>query len=85
MVGAAVVSERIQKGLMNGQRAELVKTFGLEPDEIAEVMRIQVSTAADFYAAVERILHARHPDSWIARLIQSGGGSAERPVVGTPS
>ncbi len=59
LVGKAVVSDEFRIGILNGRRAELIRGFELEPEEIAGVMAIQAGTLAEFAAAVEQMVSAR--------------------------
>ena len=78
MVVKAVISDQFRMGIMNGQRAELLREYDLDPDEAAAVMAIRADTTADFYAAVERILAARDPRGRIARPADMRVGHARR-------
>ena len=61
LVGKACISDVFQAGLMNGQRAELIRLpeFELEPDEAQALLAIKADTFADFAAAVEHLLAQR--------------------------
>jgi hypothetical protein len=61
VVGQGCISETFQHGLMNGQRAELIRRpeFDLEPDEARALLAIQADTFADFAAAVESLVKQR--------------------------
>ena len=59
MVGRAVVSDQYRAGILNGQKAELIRDLDLEPDESAQVMAIHASTLAEFAAAVDQIVQAQ--------------------------
>ena len=59
LVGKAVVSDDFRIGILNGRRAELIRSFELEPDEIAGVMAIQAGTLTEFAAAIEQMVNPR--------------------------
>lgn len=61
VVGRACISETFQRGLMNGQRAELINLpeFELEPEEAGALLAIQADTFADFAAVVEGLVKQR--------------------------
>jgi hypothetical protein len=61
IVGRACISEKFMQGLMNGQRAELIRLpeFELEPEETRALMAIQADTFADFATAVEGLVKQR--------------------------
>jgi hypothetical protein len=61
VVGRACISEKFMQGLMNGQRAELIRLpeFDLEPEETRALMAIQANTFAEFAAAVEGLVKQR--------------------------
>lgn len=59
LVGKAVVSDEFRIGILNGRRDELIGSFDLEPEEIAEVMAIQAETLAEFAAAIEHMVSLR--------------------------
>jgi hypothetical protein len=58
LVGLAVVSDEVKQGLMNGQRAALLRDprFELRADEAAALMAIEADSFADFAAQVEALL-----------------------------
>jgi len=58
LVGRACISETFLQGLMNGQRAELIRLpeFDLEPEEARALLAIEADTLADFAAAVEGLV-----------------------------
>ena len=55
IVGKAVVSERFRAGILNGQRAELIRPFGLGPEETSAVMSIHASDLSEFALAIEQL------------------------------
>ena len=55
IVGRAVVSDRFRTGILNGKRAELIRQFGLEPDETSAVMSIQARSLPEFARAIEKL------------------------------
>jgi len=61
LVGQACISDVFLAGLMNGQRAELIRLpeFELEPDEAQALLAIKADTFADFAAAVEHLVDQR--------------------------
>jgi hypothetical protein len=59
LVSRAVVSDEFRSGILNGQRADLLRGFRLESDEIAEVMAIRANTLQEFSTAIERIMTSR--------------------------
>ena len=59
IVGKAIISDQFRIGLMNGSRAELMRDYDLEPDEMAEVIAIQANTPVEFYAAIYHMVDAR--------------------------
>ena len=65
LIGRGCISETFQHGLMNGQRAELIRRpeFELEPEETRALLAIQADTFADFAAAVESLVKQRESKS----------------------
>jgi len=65
VVGKAVISESFRAGLLNGQRAELLREFDLEPREAAALLAIRAETLTDFAAQVEQLAgsHSAEPSS----------------------
>jgi hypothetical protein len=59
LVSRAVVSDEFRAGILNGKRAELLRGFNLEPDEVAQVMAIRANTLQEFSAAIERLMGYR--------------------------
>jgi hypothetical protein len=59
LVSRAVVSDEFRAGILNGKRADLLRGFSLESDEIAEVMAIRANTLQEFSTAIERIMASR--------------------------
>ena len=55
IVGKAVVSERFRAGILNGERAELIRPFGLGPDATTAVMSIRASDLSEFATAIEQL------------------------------
>jgi hypothetical protein len=55
IVGKAVVSDRFRAGILNGQRAELIRPFGLEPEEASAVLSIHASDLSEFAQAIEQL------------------------------
>ena len=64
LVGKAVISDEFRDGILNGRRDELIRSFDLEPEEVAEVMAIQANTLEEFAAAVEQIVESREHPIW---------------------
>ena len=70
IVGKAVVSDRFRAGILNGQRAELIRPFGLEPEETTAVLSIHALDLSEFAMAIEQLtLHeasrpAARYDAW---------------------
>jgi hypothetical protein len=59
MVGRAIISDEYRAGILNGQKAELIRDLDLEPSESAQVMAIRANTLAEFAAEVDRIVQAQ--------------------------
>jgi hypothetical protein len=61
VVGRGCISQTFRQGLMNGQRAELIRLpeFELEPEEARALLAIKADTFADFAAAVEALVAQR--------------------------
>jgi hypothetical protein len=61
LVGRGCISDNFRVGLLNGQRAELIRQpeFQLEPDEAKAVLAIQADNFVDFAVAVERLVGQR--------------------------
>lgn len=57
----AVVSDRFRAGLLNGQKAQLLRDFDLEPGELSSLMAIHVPSLKEFAIEVEKIIQAREP------------------------
>jgi hypothetical protein len=55
IVGKAVVSERFRAGILNGQRGELIRPFGLGPEETSAVMSIRARDMSEFALAIEQL------------------------------
>ena len=55
LVTQAVISTQFRAGIMNGKRGELIRTFDLEPEEIAQVMAIRANTFEEFAAAINEM------------------------------
>ena len=55
IVGHAVVSERFRAGILNGQRGELIRSFGLDPEETSAVMSIRARDLSEFALAIEQL------------------------------
>jgi hypothetical protein len=55
IVGKAVVSDRFRAGILNGQRAELIRPFGLEPEETSAVLSIHAQDLSEFALAIEQL------------------------------
>jgi hypothetical protein len=58
IITKAVVSDRFRAGLLNGQKAVLIRDFDLDPAEVSAIMSIHVSSLAEFAAAVDKIAQA---------------------------
>jgi hypothetical protein len=71
IVGKAVVSERFRAGILNGQREELIRPFGLGPEETSAVMSIRANDLSEFALAIEQLtLYETSPpapccDAWL--------------------
>jgi hypothetical protein len=74
LVGKAVISDEFRAGLLNGRRAELIGSFGLEPDEVTAVMAIRASTLMEFAGAVEQLISGDEPAPLAAAYQQASGG-----------
>jgi hypothetical protein len=59
LVGRAVINRPFQAGILNGRRAELLRQYQLEPDEVAALLAVQASNVTEFAAAVEQIVITR--------------------------
>ena len=83
LVGRACISETFMRGLMNGQRAELIRLpeFELEPEEAQALLAIEAETLADFAAAVEGLMKQR--ESRAARAEGPLWASLRRPSAAT--
>ncbi len=71
LIWQAVVSDDFRKGVLNGQRAELITSLDLEADEAAQVMAIQTGTLPEFANGVLEIMHTRYPrpvPPWLERV-----------------
>jgi hypothetical protein len=55
IVGKAVVSQRFRAGILNGQRGELIRPFGLGPEETSAVMSIRARDLSEFALAIEQL------------------------------
>jgi hypothetical protein len=55
IVGKAVVSDRFRTGILNGQRAELIRPFGLDPEETSAVLSIHARDLSEFALAIEKL------------------------------
>ena len=55
IVGNAVVSERFRAGILNGQRGELIRPFGLGPEVTSAVMSIRARDLTEFALAIEQL------------------------------
>src|SRR5438270_76558 len=69
IIGKAVVSERFRTGILNGKRGELIRQFGLEPDEASAVMSIQARNLTEFARAIEKLtmpqtMYGAFPNDW---------------------
>ncbi len=71
LIGKAVISESFRAGLLNGQRAELLREFDLDPQEVAALLAIRADTLKDFAAQVEQLASSHSADSSPSRI---GGG-----------
>jgi hypothetical protein len=56
IITKAVVSDRFRAGLLNGQKAVLIRDFELEPTEVSAIMSIHVDSLAEFAAAIDRLV-----------------------------
>ena len=77
IVGKAVVSDRFRAGILNGQRAELIRPFGLEPEETSAVLSIHAQDLSEFALAIEQ-LTLREPPRPAARY--DAWRRADRPL-----
>ncbi len=59
IITKAVVSDRFRAGLLNGQKAELIRDFDLDPAEVSAVMSIHVGSLAEFAAAIDQLVQTR--------------------------
>ena len=59
LVGQSVISDEFCRGIMNGQRAELIARFDLDPDEVAALLAIRADTIYEFAVALEKFLTSR--------------------------
>ncbi|CAG0935615.1 hypothetical protein TFLX_04458 [Thermoflexales bacterium] len=59
MVGRAVISDEYCAGILNGQKADLIRDLDLDPGESAQVLAIRANTLAEFAAEVDRIVQAQ--------------------------
>ena len=70
IVGRAVVSDRFCAGILNGQRAELIRPFGLGPEDTSAVMSIRARDLCEFAMAIEQLTMGEPPrpapcyDTW---------------------
>jgi hypothetical protein len=55
IVGKAVVSEWFCAGILDGKRAELIRPFALEPEEMSAVMSIHARDLSEFALAIEKL------------------------------
>jgi CheY-like chemotaxis protein len=77
IVTKAVVSDRFRAGILNGQRAVLIRDFDLEPAEIAAIMSIHADSLAEFAAKIDKLVYARK----IAPAAQQGLGMHQRTIL----
>ncbi len=56
IITKAVVSDRFRAGLLNGQKAILIRDFDLDPAEVSAIMSIHVGSLAEFAAAVDQLV-----------------------------
>lgn len=59
IITKAVVSDRFRAGLLNGQKAVLIRDFDLEPAEVSAIMSIHVGSLAEFAAAIDQLVQPR--------------------------
>jgi hypothetical protein len=59
IITKAVVSDRFRAGLLNGQRAVLIRDFDLDPAEVSAIMSIHVASLAEFAAVIDQLLQTR--------------------------
>jgi hypothetical protein len=80
IVTKAVVSDRFRAGLLNGQKAELIRDFDLDPDEVSAIMSIHVGSLAEFAVAVDKLVQAR--EFAHTRLTRNWNGAANHFISG---
>ena len=59
IITKAVVSDRFRAGLLNGQKAVLIRDFDLDPAEVSAIMSIHVGSLAEFAAEVDQLVQTR--------------------------
>jgi hypothetical protein len=59
IITKAVVSDRFRAGLLNGQKAVLIRDFDLDPAEVSAIMSIHVGSLAEFAATVDQLVQPR--------------------------
>jgi CheY-like chemotaxis protein len=77
IVTKAVVSDRFRDGILNGRKAELIRDFDLDADEVAAIMSIHADSLAEFAAAIDELVRARE----IASPAQPGIGMHQRTIL----
>jgi hypothetical protein len=56
LVGRALVSERYCADLLNGRRADLIRSVGLEPQAAEQVLAIRARTLTEFAQTLDQML-----------------------------
>ena len=59
LVCQAVLSEKFCAAVLDGQRAELIKAYNLDPEEVARLLAIHADTLPDFAAAALQVISRR--------------------------
>ena len=77
IVTKAVVSDRFRAGILNGQRAVLIRDFDLEPDEMAAIMSIHADSLTEFAAMIDKLVQAHD----IASPAQRRLGMHQRTIL----
>ena len=81
LVARSVISDSFRTGMLNGQRAELIRDVDLDPEEATQVMAIGGDSLPDFASGVFDIMEARYhrpAPVWVERLWTTGNLSPSR-------
>ena len=62
VVGKAVINDAFRASLLNGRRAELLREFDLEPQELSALLAIRANSLKDFAAQVEQVASSHKAD-----------------------